>query len=211
MWNELFPELVKIGITQGSTAKDVEKRRKELSCGENMPQPFEAKYAICVNNYQKVERILHKSLDKLRYNSHREFFRMSVDEAITLLSGFIITGGATEIQVNNAFLPEEKKVMAKVEKERGKITFRSLGIPVGSVLKFAKDETLTVKTSNDSRLVNKPDGTGTTLNRAAREYRNKLNPNNGIKGLPDGALEFTYKGRTLWELALEQRRAEVEV
>lgn len=60
MWNELFPELVKIGITQGDTAKDVERRRKELSAGENMPQPFEVKYAIYVNNYQNLERILHK-------------------------------------------------------------------------------------------------------------------------------------------------------
>jgi len=210
MWNELFPELVKIGITKGSTAKDVEKRRKELSCGENMPQPFEAKYAICVNNYQEVEYILHKGLDKLRYNPHREFFKMSVDEAIMLLSGFIATGGATEVKINNDFLPEEKKVIAKTEKERGKITFRSLGIPVGSVLKFAKDESLTVKTANDSRIVIKPDGTENTLNLVAKEYRNKVNPNNGIKGLPDGALDFTYKGRTLWELALEQRRAGVE-
>lgn len=210
MWNELFPELVKIGITKGGTAKDVEKRRKELSCGENMPQPFEAKYAICVNNYQEVEYILHKGLDKLRYNPHREFFKMSVDEAIMLLSGFIATGGATEVKINNDFLPEEKKVIAKTEKERGKITFRSLGIPVGSVLKFAKDESLTVKTANDSRRVIVPDGRQTTLSIAGKEYHKQIDPEYAVKGLPDGALDFTYKGRTLWELALEQRRAGIE-
>lgn len=54
MWNELFPELVKIGVTQGHTSADVEKRRKELSHGENMPQPYEAKFTICVNNYEKI-------------------------------------------------------------------------------------------------------------------------------------------------------------
>lgn len=79
MWNELFPELVKIGITKGNSSTDVEKRRRELSCGENMPQPFEAKFAICVNNYEKIECIIHRGLTKLRHNPHREFFKLSVD------------------------------------------------------------------------------------------------------------------------------------
>ncbi len=210
MWNELFPELVKIGITQGDCARDVERRRRELSCGENMPQPFEAKYAICVNNYQAVEQKLHKGLNKLRHNPHREFFRLSVDEAITLLSGLVVSGAADEIDIQNKFEPEEKKVIAKTEKERGKITFRSLGIPIGSTLKFAKDESLTVKTHNDSRIVVKPDGAETTLNLVAKEYRNKVNPNNGVKGLPDGALDFMFQGKTLWELFLEKQRLVAE-
>lgn len=210
MWNELFPEMVKIGITQGSTSKDVERRRKELSCGENMPQPFEAKYAICVNDYQRVERKLHKALDKLRHNPHREFFRMSVEEAINLLSVFVDTGDAAEIKISNNFLPEEKKAIAKMEKEREKITFRSLGLPVGTELRFVNNDELIVKTRNDSRMVTMPDGNGRTLSMAAKEYNIKTNPNFDIKGLPDGALYFTYNGRTLWELALAQKRANVE-
>lgn len=210
MWNELFPEIVKIGITKGATTKDVERRRKQLSCNENMPQPFEAKYAICVNDYATVEYKLHKALDKLRLNPHREFFRMSVEEAINLLSVFIDTGDAAEIPIKNNFLPEEKKAIAKMEKERDKITFRSLGIPVGTELTFAKDSRLTVKTDNDSRRVVMPNGKRTTLSIAARDYHKQINPEHDRKGLPDGALDFTYKGRTLWELALEQRRAGIE-
>jgi len=210
MWNELFPELVKIGITNGSTSKDVEKRRKELSHGENMPQPFEAKFAICVNNYQKIESIIHKGLAKLRHNPHREFFRLSVDEAITLLSGYVISGGAVEVPIKNSFLPEEKKTIQKLQKQRANITFRSLGIPIGATLTFASAPQIKVKTKNDSRIVVLPDGKHTTLSLAARMFRNQMNPKNGIKGLPDGAKDFLYKDKTLWELSLEKQRANVE-
>ncbi len=210
MWNELFPELVKIGTTNGSTSKDVERRRKELSHGENMPQPFEAKFAICVNNYQAVENAIHKALAKLRHNPHREFFRLSVDEAITLLSGYVISGGAVEIPIKNSFLPEEKKTIQKLQKQRANITFRSLGIPVGATLTFASAPQLKVKTKNDSRIVILPDGKHTTLSLAARMFRNQTNPKNGIKGLPDGAKDFLYKDKTLWELSLENQRANIE-
>lgn len=210
MWNELFPELVKIGVTQGSTSKDVEKRRKELSHGENMPQPFEAKFAICVNNYQKIEDIIHKGLAKLRHNPHREFFKLSVDEAINLLSGYIISGGAVEVPIKNAFLPEEKTAIQKMQRQRANITFRSLGVPVGTVLTFASAPRLKVKTVNDSRIVSLPDGKNTTLSIAARMFRNQTNPKNGIKGLPDGAKDFMYNGKTLWELALQHQRADIE-
>lgn len=210
MWNELFPELVKIGVTQGSTSKDVEKRRKELSHGENMPQPFEAKFAICVNNYQKIEDIIHKGLAKLRHNPHREFFKLSVDEAINLLSGYIISGSAVEVPIKNAFLPEEKTAIQKMQRQRANITFRSLGVPVGTVLTFASAPRLKVKTVNDSRIVSLPDGKNTTLSIAARMFRNQTNPKNGIKGLPDGAKDFMYNGKTLWELALQHQRADIE-
>lgn len=210
MWNELFPELVKIGVTQGSTSKDVEKRRKELSHGENMPQPFEAKFAICVNNYQKIEDIIHKGLAKLRHNPHREFFKLSVDEAINLLSGYIISGSAVEVPIKNAFLPEEKTAIQKMQRQCANITFRSLGVPVGTVLTFASAPRLKVKTVNDSRIVSLPDGKNTTLSIAARMFRNQTNPKNGIKGLPDGAKDFMYNGKTLWELALQHQRADIE-
>ena len=210
MWNELFPELVKIGVTQGNTSKDVEKRRKELSHGENMPQPFEAKFAICVNNYQKIETIIHKGLAKLCHNPHREFFRLSVDEAINLLSGYIISGSAIEFPIKNAFLPEEKKAIKKMQKQRDSITFRSLNIPVGTILTFSSEPNLKVKTENDSRRVSLPDGKCTTLSIAAKKFRDKIDPKNGIKGLPDGAKDFMYNGKTLWELALQHQRANIE-
>lgn len=210
MSNELFPELVKIGTTNGSTSKDVERRRKELSSCENMPQPFEAQFAICVNNYQKIETIIHKGLAKLRHNPHREFFKLSVDEAINLLSGYVISGSAVEVPIKNSFLPEEKTTIQKMQKQRATIKFRSLNIPVGTTLTFASATHLNVKTANDSRLVFLPDGKRTTLSIAARMFRNLTNPKNGVKRLPDGAKDFLYNGKTLWELSLEKQRATIE-
>lgn len=210
MWNELFPELVKIGITSGSTSADVERRRKELSCGENMPQPFEAKFAICVNNYEQIERLIHKGLAKLRHNPQREFFRMSVEEAICTLTGYITSGSAVEVPIKNAFQPAEKKALEKTQKQRATITFKSLNIPVGAILNFVGDERLTVKVNNDSRRVLMPNGKQTTLTLAAKALRDKTNPGNDIKGLPDGAKDFQYRGKTLWQMWLEKQRMDIE-
>ena len=218
MWNELFPELVKIGVTQGHTSADVEKRRKELSHGENMPQPYEAKFAIpyeakfaiCVNNYEKIESVIHKSLNKLRHNPHREFFKLSVDEAISLLSSYIISGGAVEVPIKNSFLPEEKKAIKNLEKQRSAITFRSLDIHVGTTLTFISAPQLKVKTYNDSRRVVLPNGETTTLSIAAKRLRDQTKPKNGIKGLPDGAKDFAYRGKSLWELSLDKQRNYIE-
>ena len=205
MWNELFPDLVKIGVTQGSTAKDVEKRRRELSHGENMPQPFEAKFAICVNNYNKIEPLIHKALNKLRHNSHREFFKLSIEEAICLLRTYTVSGDAEEIAIDTVFLVKDKKAIQKVRKQRSKITFKELGLKQGTVLHFVGNPKYTVKTHNDSRIVMMPDGTTDTISKAAKKYRNTINPNNDVKGLPDGATDFMYNGKTLIELALKNK------
>lgn len=207
MWNELFPELVKIGVTQGSTSKDVEKRRKELSHGENMPQPFEAKFAICVNNYKDIEKLIHKGLTKLRHNPNREFFKMSVDDAINLLSVHIASGSAVEVPIKNAFLPEEK---VAIKNQRKTITFKSLNIPVGTILTFVSNPKLRVKTGNDWRRVFFLNGESSTLSIAAKRFRDQTNPNNGIKGLPDGAKDFMYNGKTLWELSRQHQRTNIE-
>ena len=205
MWNELFPDLVKIGITKGSTSADVEKRRKELSHGENMPQPFEAKFAICVNNYNKIEPLLHKALDKLRHNSHREFFNLRIEEAICLLRTYTFSGDAEEITINNILLSKDKKAIQKIRKQRSKITFKKLGLPKGTTLTFVGNPKYKVKIYNDSRIVSMPDGTTKTISKAAKDYRNIINPKNEVKGLPDGATDFTYNGKTLVELALKNK------
>ena len=205
MWNELFPDLVKIGVTKGSTTKDVEKRRQELSASTSIPQPFEVKFAICVNNYVEIEKLIHKALSKLRPNLNREFFKLSEDEAICLLTSYIKSGDATLIKVKDSFLPTEKQAIKNVKKQRSQFTFKRLGLPKGTTLTFVGNPKYTVKTYNDSRIVVMPDGTTNTICKAAKEYRNKMNPNLNIKGLPDGATDFMYKGKTLVELALKNK------
>jgi hypothetical protein len=171
-----------------------------------MPQPFEAKFAICVNNYDQIEKIIHRGLNKLRWNPAREFFEMPLEDAINILHGYVVSGAAEEVQIKNSFLAEEKQAIKKVEKKRGAITFKALGIPVGAELFFAKDEALKVKTATDKRIVFMPDGQRVTLSMAAKRYRDQTEPKNDIKGLPEGALYFSYKGKTLWERALELER-----
>ena len=205
MWNELFPDLVKIGVTSGSTPQDVEKRRKKLSSGENIPQPFEAKFAICVNNYDKIERLIHSALANLRHNFHREFFKLSVEEATCLLRTYVVCGDAKEIAIENSFLSNEKKAIKNVRKQRSKITFKKLGLPKGTTLTFVGNPKFTVKTDNDARCVIMQNGEPTTISIAAKRYRDKVNAKNNVKGLPDGATDFMYKGKTLVEWALKNK------
>ena len=206
MWNELFPNLVKIGRTGGSTPQDVEKRRQRLSNKTNLPQPFEVKFAICINNYDKVEPLIHQALAKLRPNPHREFFTLSVEEAICLLRTYTVSSDAKEIVVKDSLLPIEKKAIRNVRTKRKKITFKSLGVPIDSILTFIGNPKLKVKTLNDSRRVIMLDtGKKTTISIAASQYRKKTNPNNTVKGLPDGITDFLYEGKTLIELALKKK------
>ncbi len=207
MWNELFPEMVKIGVTTGSKPKDVEKRRRELSNHENMPQPFEAKYAIYVNNYKQIEHLIHKALTKLRHTPKREFFKIDVEDAISYLRGFVISGSAVEVKIENKFVADEQKAKRKLKRQRDTITFKSLNLPVGTLLHFVGDPSLTVRTANSSRIVKLPNGEENTISIAARKYRNKTNPKNGVKGLPDGAMDFAYRGKRLWDMALANERA----
>jgi len=210
MHNELFPDLVKIGITKGSTTADVEKRRRELSGGANMPQPFEAVFAICVNNYDQVEKVIHKGLKKLRWNPAREFFEMPLDDAINVLHGYVVSGAAVEVPVKNSFQAEEKQAIKKAEKKRkysNYATFKQLGLPVGTELSFVKDATLKVKVATDGRIVSTPDGKTWTISMIAKRYHDQADPGNSIKGLGDGAKDFTYKGKTLYDLAIEKKRA----
>lgn len=55
-----------------------------------------------------------------------------------------------------------------------------------------------------------PNGETTTLSIAAKRLRDQTKPKNGIKGLPDGAKDFAYRGKSLWELSLEKQRNYIE-
>ena len=72
------------------------------------------------------------------------------------------------------------------------------------------NQTWEAKTENNFRRVSLPDGKCTTLSIAAKKLRDETDSKNGIKDLPDGAKDFMYNGKTLWELALQHQRANIE-
>ena len=75
--NESMPGTVKIGLTSGLP----EDRAKKLYT-TGVPQPFEVAYRTATSRPEAVERRAHELLHKYRTNAGREFFRVTVAEAV---------------------------------------------------------------------------------------------------------------------------------
>ena len=79
--NDAMPGLIKIG----KTSRDSAERARELSNATGVPAPFEVAFELSSENYEKLEKEMHKILDNHRVNRNREFFKYSVNKAINLL------------------------------------------------------------------------------------------------------------------------------
>lgn len=73
--------LIKIGLT----TREPEERAKELSRKTSVPSEFVVAYQKHVHDCSAVETIIHKYLDQYRTNERREFFKISVEKAISVI------------------------------------------------------------------------------------------------------------------------------
>lgn len=78
--NPAYPGSVKIGQTR----KDPEERRKELGT-TGVLQDFVLEYRALTEDYESLEKEIHKSLAKYRVRDDREFFSISPPAAINLI------------------------------------------------------------------------------------------------------------------------------
>jgi hypothetical protein len=76
-----MPEMVKIGYTKNNPTE----RANQLSKSTGVPTPFNVVYSYSCFNGERIEKAVHKHLNKKRVNSQREFFYISVDEAIKII------------------------------------------------------------------------------------------------------------------------------
>ena len=79
MSNPTYPGLLKIGYT----GKEIEIRRKDLSKATGVPTPFKVEFIYKLQGRgEEMERELHKYLKEYRTSNQREFFDISLKEAI---------------------------------------------------------------------------------------------------------------------------------
>ena len=78
--NKSLPNLVKIGYTAGTAFE----RAKQLS-NTSVPNPFEVRYLARVRHPRKVEQNVHQLLTKYRLTTNREFFQISIDDAVVVI------------------------------------------------------------------------------------------------------------------------------
>lgn len=73
------------GLKVVFTTRNVEGRAKELSSSTGVPQPFVIEYWRITDSVEKIERLVHQDLEKVRLNHNREFFDISIDSAIEII------------------------------------------------------------------------------------------------------------------------------
>lgn len=181
---------MKIGRTSGV----LEKRIKELSASTSIPLPFTCFYACTVRDSGFVEHQLHDAFGDIRVNPRREFFQISPERVMSALR-------LAEIEditprgdiVENK---EDQKSLDEARKRRAKFNFEMVGISVGSVLTFVKDETITARVLEGGDI--EFNGQKMSLSESAWRIL-------GYKHQPQGTLYWLYEGETL-----DERRSRIE-
>ena len=75
--NDTMPGLVKIGYTKN----DPSKRAQQINAATGVAMDFNVEWAYpCYNGFE-LEQEVHTYLDSFRLNKNREFFKMTVEEA----------------------------------------------------------------------------------------------------------------------------------
>lgn len=83
MSNPTIPDLLKIGYT----GKSIEERCKELSRATGVPVPFKVEYIFRIHGRgEELEREVHRYLEHKRNSNRREFFDVSLQEAIDAIN-----------------------------------------------------------------------------------------------------------------------------
>jgi hypothetical protein len=183
-----MPGLIKIGLTNST----VEQRMITLD-NTSVPLPFECYYAARVSDSAKIERALHVGLGDHRVRNSREFFRIDPYRAKAILEVLAIeevTPGASVFAE-----PEDQEALARAVAVRPNFKFSMVNIPVGALLSFAKDESITATVVDDRKINFR--GVETSLSRAALEVVHSL----GYTWTQiAGPQWWIYEGMTLSEL-----------
>jgi len=79
--NPAMPGLLKIGYT----IQDPIDRAKQISASTGIALPFALEYAFHCHNGSILEKELHAYLDSFRVSTNREFFKISLEDAIAAI------------------------------------------------------------------------------------------------------------------------------
>lgn len=188
----------------GKSSRPVDIRSKELD-NTAVPLPFSIYATMQTSKYNEVEKLVHKTIDRLtdlRIRQNREFFNVSPSVALDIFRDIASTLDDAKITVYRNNVPIDGDQMKEVAKQgndpqcrRKPFRFSMVNIPVGESVIFVPTG-LEVKVADDKKI----------------EYQGRLYTLSAFVGtfLPDelrtpsdqyqGPKYFTYKGETLSEL-----------
>ena len=186
----------------GKSSRPVDIRSKELD-NTAVPLPFEIYATLKTEKYEQVEKLIHKTIDRLtdlRIRQNREFFNVSPAKALDILKDISMTLDDAEIdevylgdlRFNNKGT-ERSNVVTK--KQRPRFKFSMVNIPIGATITF-------IPTGVEVRVADEDH-----VEYEGRIY--KLSPFVGTfmpedkrntSGAYQGAKYFAYKGEVLDDL-----------
>lgn len=202
MTNEAMPDLVKIGRTN-----DLNGRLRELY-KTGVPLPFECHYAVVVEDSAaaiEIEMKLHLLFAENRINRKREFFRVAPERVVTALSignfqSYSVS--LSELEESNGDIEQiDIEAVAREEKRRDRLKLSNIKIPVGSVLTFTRDDSITCTTLEDGKVLY--NGQKMSLSAAALEIL-QTKYYNRTKSV-SGSVYWMFDGETL-----DERRQRLE-
>lgn len=198
--NPSFPDYVKIGY-----ADDVKSRVRQLNSSECTPYAFRI-YATYEVDSRLTDLKLHTMIDKLNPELRsrdeingkkrvREFYSLSAEDAYGIFEAMAEIHGTTDrlklyvMSKTDAKQEEVAKNIARQKKE--KFEFGKLGIPIGAVLTYIHDDTITVTVADEKRKVLYKDEEW-SLSALSAMLLNRTNV--------QGTLHFAYKGEIISDL-----------
>lgn len=192
----------------GKSSRPVDVRSKELD-NTAVPLPFDIFATIRTAKYNEVEKLVHKTIDRLtdlRVRQNREFFNVAPSVALDIFRDIAsaIDDAVIEVYRNGKAVVEndekeqEDQPEAEPKAHRPRFRFSMVGIPVGAELEFTPNGTKVRVASDDQieyqgRLYKLSPFTGTFM---PEDRRN-------TSGAYQGSKYFTYKGRVLDDLRTE--------
>lgn len=188
----------------GKSSRPVDVRSKELD-NTTVPLPFEIFATMKTCKYNEVEKLVHKTIDRLtdlRIRQNREFFNVAPQVALDIFRDIAMTIDDAEVTLyheNKPILENTNTPIAKREAKRSRFKFSMCDIKIGEQITFIPTG-LVVKVATDD-----------SIEYEGRIY--KLSPFVGTfmpedkrnaSGAYQGAKYFSYNGKILEDLRKEK-------
>ena len=196
----------------GKSVRPVDIRSKELD-NTAVPLPFEIFATMKTCKYNEVEKLVHKTIDRLtdlRIRQNREFFNVAPQIALDIFHDIASTIDDAEVTLYENNQPVQKHSDTKStgephKKPRPNFRFSMVNIPIGATLVFIPTG-IKVKVAGDNqieyegRIYKLSPFVGTFM---PEEKRN-------TSGAYQGAKYFSYNGKVLDELRTEMEKGSKE-
>lgn len=196
----------------GKSSRPVDVRSKELD-NTAVPLPFEIYATLKTSKYAKVEKQIHKQIDRLtdlRIRQNREFFNIAPSVALDIMRDMADLLDDAELYVYVDGKPviskskeEDKKIEAETKEKQRKapkppFKFHMIGLNVGDTVVFDELK-IPVKVASDDKI--EYEGRLYSLSTFTAEFLPEEKQN--LSGAYQGPKYFSYNGKVLSELRKE--------